>query len=722
MKKIILLLFSFLLLLLIIIFGFLSVIGYETDKFNTPLENKITSNIPNTNINLNKIKIKIDIKNLSFFVTTSKPIVKYYKNELSLNKIDAYINLKSLFVGKPKIKKINIESEEIGIKSIKDIIKYQKPSNLKKFFLNEVEKGKLTFKLDLNLKNNEIVYYEINGIVKSFFANVQKINLKNMSFIYSIKQNSGEIDSIRGNLHGLLINSGNIKFDNSKTLNIKGNLKSDFNLNKEAIDKLIKTKLLKGFGAIKTTGKIGSIFDISFDKTLKVLNYQFEASGDIQKLDAKFSKALKYSFLKDEINILSFKNTDFQVDFNKDKKKIININGEYKLNNSLFQKFDLKNLYDLNVQKYSIKGDFNNDIIIPILNYSTKNKVFNINSELEIVKNKINLKKFSFKEGKNKIEINNLVLKNKKLLKFDNISIKTFNKEKFNNNFKINFDNKIKISGSKYDASNLIKLLEQNNDSNYFKNIKKNISINLDEVSTSMSDTIYNFNLLGYIDNGRFNKIISKGEFEDGKYLDISLRVDKNSKKKILEVYSDLPKQLLSNYKFFDGLSGGKLLLFSSYDLNNSNTNLTIENFKVKDAPGLVKLLSLADFGGMVDALSGEGLSFEKLEMFMNKNDRVLNLKELYAIGPSISILMDGYVETKTGLVSLRGTMVPAKTLNKFLSKLPIVGDILIPKEIGEGLFGISFKMKGTPGKIKTTVNPIKTLTPRFIQKALKKN
>ena len=82
---------------------------------------------------------------------------------------------------------------------------------------------------------------------------------------------------------------------------------------------------------------------------------------------------------------------------------------------------------------------------------------------------------------------------------------------------------------------------------------------------------------------------------------------------------------------------------------------------------------------------------------------------------------MDGYVESDTGLVSLRGTMVPAKTLNKFLSKVPIVGDILIPKEIGEGLFGISFKMKGLPGKIKTSVNPIKTLTPRFIQKALKK-
>ena len=42
--------------------------------------------------------------------------------------------------------------------------------------------------------------------------------------------------------------------------------------------------------------------------------------------------------------------------------------------------------------------------------------------------------------------------------------------------------------------------------------------------------------------------------------------------------------------------------------------------------------------------------------------------------------------------------------------------------EIGEGLFGISFKMKGLSGKIKTTINPIKTLTPRFIQKMLEKS
>ena len=97
----------------------------------------------------------------------------------------------------------------------------------------------------------------------------------------------------------------------------------------------------------------------------------------------------------------------------------------------------------------------------------------------------------------------------------------------------------------------------------------------------------------------------------------------------------------------------------------------------------------------------------------------VLKLNEIIALGPSISVLMEGY--QNSDITSLRGTLVPAKTLNKVISKIPVIGDIIIPKEVGEGLFGISFKMKGPPGKIKTTINPIRTVTPRFIQKIIEK-
>ena len=55
------------------------------------------------------------------------------------------------------------------------------------------------------------------------------------------------------------------------------------------------------------------------------------------------------------------------------------------------------------------------------------------------------------------------------------------------------------------------------------------------------------------------------------------------------------------------------------------------------------------------------------------------------------------------------------------ISKIPVLGDLVIPKEVGEGLFGISFKMKGPKGNIKTSINPIRTLTPRFIQKIIDK-
>ena len=97
-----------------------------------------------------------------------------------------------------------------------------------------------------------------------------------------------------------------------------------------------------------------------------------------------------------------------------------------------------------------------------------------------------------------------------------------------------------------------------------------------------------------------------------------------------------------------------------------------------------------------------------------------MKIDELYAIGPAISLLMEGYIETGD-LVSLKGTMVPATTINRTISSIPLLGDILVGKKVGEGVFGVSFKIKGPPKKLKTTVNPVKTLTPRFITRTLEK-
>ena len=131
--------------------------------------------------------------------------------------------------------------------------------------------------------------------------------------------------------------------------------------------------------------------------------------------------------------------------------------------------------------------------------------------------------------------------------------------------------------------------------------------------------------------------------------------------------------------------------------------------------------MTLADLGGVADILSGEGISFDFLEINLEDDTNVITIEEILALGSSVSMHMNGYVEKKSGLISLSGTLVPAKTLNSLISKIPVVGNILVGKKAGEGVFGVSFKIKGLPGKIKTTVNPVKTLTPRFITRALDK-
>ena len=97
-----------------------------------------------------------------------------------------------------------------------------------------------------------------------------------------------------------------------------------------------------------------------------------------------------------------------------------------------------------------------------------------------------------------------------------------------------------------------------------------------------------------------------------------------------------------------------------------------------------------------------------------------MTINEIYAIGPAISVLISGYIEDDK-LISLRGTLVPATTINKTISSIPVLGKILVGDKTGEGVFGVSFKIKGPPKKLETTVNPIKTLTPRFITRTIEK-
>jgi len=362
------------------------------------------------------------------------------------------------------------------------------------------------------------------------------------------------------------------------------------------------------------------------------------------------------------------------------------------------------------------------NILLEIINFKSNiKKRSNIKSEIIFTNNNIIFNYIKLTEDKNLISINELKLNRKKeLTSISDIEVRTLNENKENNNFKIFFKKKISIIGKKYDATNLLKLLTNDSNTNLLKNFTKEVEIKLESLITKQKTPLSDFNLIGQIKRGKFEKLSAKSEFSKNEYLDISLKKDENEKK-ILEIYSDLPSVLLTDYKFFEGVKGGKLLYNLVYDDEGSASKITIEEFKVVKAPAFAKLLTLADLGGVADLLTGEGMRFDILEINMSSDNETSTIEEILALGPSLSVLMDGYIEKKSGLISLSGTLVPAKTLNKLISKIPVVGEILVGEKVGDGVFGVSFKMKGLPGKVKTTVNPVKTLTPRFITRALEK-
>ena len=725
MKRVFIKLFILIFFILSFFIIFLNFYGIETKRFNNLVESEIKNLNKNINVTFNKIKIKFDFKNINLYFETNNPKVIFLDSSIPVEKIKVYLNLKKLLKNQKNIDEVQIDVKEVDYENLNGLIKIIKPSNFKSILLENIKEGSIKSNLILKFdKDFKITSYEIDGYVRNLKSQYKNLNISKSSFVYTIRNKSGEITNFSGKINKIAFNNGKIEYTNENGIVLKIN--SDLNgvINKDNIINFL-TKDQKSHISnldLKYITNSSHILNIKLDNNFKIKSYKYniQKSSDILKL--KFKTPIKSNFLKKEIKNFEIKDINLKSSVSSDNKNVLSLKGIYNLNNSEYENISVESQFTKKSKNFLSTLAAKRMSFIPILNYNSNKSKFNVVLDLINSEKFYELKKFSFEEGKNRVKVDNFKLnKNFKIISLKNLHVETFYNDKANNQFKVNIGKKINIIGSKYDATNLLNLLDGSEEKqSVLKGLSKEIKISIDDLQNPYNP-INKFNLIGKLIDGSFTKISSKGEFEDGKYLDITLEKDPNSNKKIFEIYSDYPKPLLSNYKFFNDLQGGKLLINSTFDDKFSETKIKIEKFKVINAPAFVKLLSLADLGGMADLVSGEGLSFDDMEIQIEKNKNSLKIKELYAIGSSISILMEGFRDNSTNIISLRGTMIPAKNINKILSKIPVVGEIIIPKEVGEGLFGVSFKIKGEPDNLKTTVNPVRTLTPRFIQKALEK-
>ena len=720
-------LLTFFVIIILVVF-YLSSIGIKTKKFNNIINSQITKKNPNISLKLKNISFLLNPFNFSINIKTYSPEILIDNNELKLEIVKTNLSLKSFLQKEFLIDDLSLSTKTVDIKDLIFLARSYKNS-AELLVLNQVIKsGFLIADVNLNFdKNGQIKDdYEINGILNNTKLDLLKKNkVENLNFIFKIKKNEYYLENIESKFNKIKIFLPWIEIQKrNNQYFVSGKLKTD--------EKDIDIDMLNNFfeNRLKKLNIEKIIFnsnnDISFviDKKFKINDFNLVSTINIKNINYKnnllnFSKYIKNFkdtlVFEDHQILLSYKKNRFNI---KGKGKIKIENKTDSINYKIQQR---NNQYIVNASLDLSKNDFS----IPILNYKKKK-----NSDLSIkvdaiygVKKKLTLNNFSIKENKNSFLIKNLKFnEKKKILSLDHFELNFVNENKIKNQLKIKKDNKnYKISGIVFDIEKLIENINKDNNksSSIFNDLNTNFKVDISK--TFLDKKTFVKNISGNIDikKNSIYKLNLDSKFFNEKKLSLTIDTNKN-KERITTLYSGYPKPLLSSYKFIKGFEEGVLDFYSVKKNNISNSILKIENFKIKEVPVLAKLLTLASLQGIADLLTGEGIRFTDLEMKFMNDKNLMQIKEMYAIGPAISILMDGYIQDNE-LVSLRGTLVPATTINKTISSIPLIGKILVGEKTGEGVFGVSFKIKGSPKNLKTTVNPVKTLTPRFITRTLEK-
>ena len=734
MGKFFLKLFSLIFLITIFLLVFLSYFGLETDRFDTLIKNKANSVNKNVRLEFNKTKIYLNIKELKLIVKLQKPLVVLKNNEIDLSKIDLFLSLKSFYTSDFILEKANIAFKKNDIKDLSKVTKLFLPrilnKKIKKIFSRGHIEGEffLPFKLDGSISSAYTFFGKINNAdvnlpkdykIKNLTAKIQYGNNNSESLKIIIEE--GSISNLK-----LADSFVKIKFEKNKKT-IQSTIHTVGNVNLSEIKKISSLLNLKieHLNDFNLNSDLRTNVQLYIDKSFKVKNITYSTKGNINSLQLKTTKGKSIKeFLPSFNGKILIKNAI--VDYStSDKKQLFKLEGDVKISEN-FEKLKINQTYKKENKKYniSVSSSLNNSSVkVEKLNYKKESGInANVDFDLDLIINKyLLIKSLSYLENKNEIFLKQIKLnKDLEIVDIKKIKTITYLNDLKNNDFTINKEDKLKISGDIFDAQPLLKSLFNNNGKKIFgKNFNSEIKINFKKVTTGTDDDISDLGVIASINSGSYNKLSLKGNFSINEIIEMSI-YQVNEEKKTLQIISDRARPFIKHFDFIDGFEDGKLEYESTIFKTNSISNLVLSDFKVSKVPALAKLLTLASLQGIADTLSGEGIRFQSFEMKSNTKNNVLNIEDALAMGPAVSILLDGYVD-KGKVVSLRGTLVPATKLNSIISKIPLVGDILVGKKTGEGVVGVSFRMKGPPKNIKTTVNPIKTLTPRFILRAVEK-
>ena len=143
------------------------------------------------------------------------------------------------------------------------------------------------------------------------------------------------------------------------------------------------------------------------------------------------------------------------------------------------------------------------------------------------------------------------------------------------------------------------------------------------------------------------------------------------------------------------------------------NGTFDLRGFKVRGAPVAGKVLQAATLYGVVDALRGPGLAFDRLVTPFRLDGSVLDVEDARAFSSSLGLTATGRLDFRHKTLDMHGTVVPAYFFNSLPGRIPLVGRLFSPEK-GSGLFAANYTLRGTLAEPAVSINPLSALAPGF--------
>jgi uncharacterized protein YhdP len=166
------------------------------------------------------------------------------------------------------------------------------------------------------------------------------------------------------------------------------------------------------------------------------------------------------------------------------------------------------------------------------------------------------------------------------------------------------------------------------------------------------------------------------------------------------------------------GVRGGKLTLDGTTDTSKTpwqtSGTLDMRDFRLTNAPIIARLVNAISPTGLFDLLSGQGLGVDRLSSQVDYADGKISFRDGRSAG-ALGISFEGDVDLDRDRIALKGTVVPADTLNRVVAAIPFIGGMLTGGNRG-GLLGWTYSVAGSPNDPQVSVNPLSVFALGFLR------